>query len=135
MAFINKGSEPLENFTEEQLANLGQSIKTLDQEDERWNQDQKEENEMKKSANKPFRRLRKSPVEIFNRLLFFFFLASFLFSFISVYTIHFWWFIGYLISAFSCILYPPNRKALKELIDAWPNIEDLIKNKRLWKNQ
>tara|TARA_Y100001968_G_scaffold331724_1_gene387399 strand:+ start:335 stop:739 length:405 start_codon:yes stop_codon:yes gene_type:complete len=132
MAPIKKDSEPLENFSDEQLANLGKSINTLDQEDERWNKELIEEKERKKLTNNSYRRLRKSPLEIFNRILLFFFLGSFLISFALVYSISYWWFIGYLISAFSCILYVPNRKALKELIAAWPNIEDLIKNKRFW---
>ena len=33
----------------------------------------------------------------------------------------------------SCVFYTPNRKALKELIAAWPNIEDLIKGRSLWR--
>ena len=43
------------------------------------------------------------------------------------------WFILYVISALSCVFYTPNRKALKELIAAWPNIEDLIKGRSLWR--
>ena len=39
----------------------------------------------------------------------------------------------YLASSFSCIFYTPNRKALKELIAAWPNIEDLIKGRSMWR--
>ena len=134
MSSMKNDSEPLKNFTDDQLANLGKSINTLDQEDERWNQEQREEDEeRRKLANISFRRLRKSPLEIINRLFFLFFLGSFLFSFVSAYASNIWWFIGYVVSAFSCILYPPNRKALKELIAAWPNIEDLIKNRSLWK--
>ena len=135
MTLDNNKSEPLENFTEDQLSNLEKSIEILDQEDERWNQELKEEEEEEKRRleNISFRRLRKSPLEIINRLLFFFFLGSFLFSFASVYALNFWWFIGYVLSTFSCILYTPNRKALKELIAAWPNIEDLIKNRSLWR--
>tara|TARA_Y100001968_G_C19269083_1_gene673274 strand:- start:467 stop:877 length:411 start_codon:yes stop_codon:yes gene_type:complete len=136
MALRRNDSEPLKNFTEAQLANLGKSIKTLDKEEERWKQEQREEEkERKRLANISFRRLKNSPIEIINRLLFFFFLGSFLFSFFSVYSINIWWFIGYIFSAFSCIVYPPNRKALKELIAAWPNIEDLIKNKSLWRKK
>jgi len=133
---LNKNeSEPLENFTEDQFSNLGKSIKILDNEDERWNQEQKkeEEDEKRRLKNLSFRRLRKSPLEIINRLFFFFFLGSFLFSFVSVYALNIWWFIGYVVSTFSCILYTPNRKALKELIAAWPNIEDLIRNRSLWR--
>ena len=41
--------------------------------------------------------------------------------------------IFYVISALSCVFYTPNRKALKELIAAWPNIEDLIKGRSMWR--
>ena len=83
--------------------------------------------------NKSFNRLKRTPLEIVNRLFFFFFIGSFIFSFFLAYTENKVWFIIYLISAFSCIFYTPNRKALKELIAAWPNIEDLIKGRSLWK--
>ena len=138
MRLKKNDSEPLENFTEDQLLNLGKSINTLDQEDERWNQELKEEEEeeeRRRLASLSYRRLRKSPLEIINRLLFFFFLGSFLFSFVSVYALNLWWFIGYVVSTFSCILYTPNRKALKELIAAWPNIEDLLRNRSLWRKK
>tara|TARA_Y100001968_G_C18914684_1_gene506945 strand:- start:41 stop:445 length:405 start_codon:yes stop_codon:yes gene_type:complete len=133
MASMNKGSEPLENFTDEQLANLGQSIETLDQEEKSWNQQQSEEEEKSRLFKRPLQRWRKSPLEIINRLLFFFFIGSFLFSFISVYRLNTLWFYLYVLSAFSCILYTPNRKALKELIAAWPNIEDLLNNRSFWR--
>ena len=77
-------------------------------------------------------RLKRTPLEIINRLLFFFFVGSFIFSFFLAYTENKIWFILYIFSAFSCIFYTPNRKALKELIAAWPNIEDLIKGRSLW---
>ena len=80
-----------------------------------------------------FSRLKKTPLEIINRLLFFFFIGSFVFSFFLAYLQSKIWFIFYLISAFSCIFYTPNRKAIKELIAAWPNIEDLIKGRSLWR--
>ena len=83
--------------------------------------------------NKGFYRFRKTFLEIVNRLLFFSFVASFIFSFFLAYTENKIWFLLYLVSAFSCILYTPNRKALKELIAAWPNIEDLIKGRSLWR--
>ncbi len=82
-----------------------------------------------------FSRIKKTPLEIINRLLFFLFLGSFLFSFVSVYIENKVWFIFYIISAFSCIFYTPNRKALKELIAAWPNVEDIIKGRSLWKKK
>ena len=82
---------------------------------------------------KRFYRLRRTSLEIINRLLFFSFVGSFIFSFFLAYTENKIWFILYIFSAFSCIFYTPNRKALKELIAAWPNIEDLIKGRSLWR--
>tara|TARA_B100001287_G_C22225881_1_gene319173 strand:+ start:58 stop:435 length:378 start_codon:yes stop_codon:yes gene_type:complete len=86
----------------------------------------------KKSKLSKFKR---TPLEIINRLFFFLFLGSFIFSFISVYNENKTWFVLYVISAFSCIFYTPNRKALKELIAAWPNLEDLIRGRSLWKRK
>ena len=80
-------------------------------------------------------RIKKTPLEIINRLLFFLFIGSFIFSFISVYSENRTWFVFYVISAFSCIFYTPNRKALKELIAAWPNVEDIIRGRSLWKRR
>ena len=80
-----------------------------------------------------FYRLKRTPLEILNRTFFFFFIGSFLFSLFLAYSESKLWFILYVISALSCVFYTPNRKALKELIAAWPNIEDLIKGKSLWK--
>ena len=85
------------------------------------------------NKNKRFNRLKRTPLEVINRLFFFFFVGSFIFSFFLAYSENKVWFIFYLISAFSCIFYTPNRKALKELIAAWPNIEDLIKGRSLWR--
>ncbi len=85
------------------------------------------------NKNKRFHRLKRTPLEVINRLFFFFFIGSFIFSFFLAYSENKVWFIIYLISAFSCIFYTPNRKALKELIAAWPNIEDLIKGRSLWR--
>ena len=79
--------------------------------------------------------LKRTPLEIVNRLFFFIFIGSFLCSFIFAYSTNKLWCIIYLISAFSCIFYTPNRKALKELIAAWPNIEDLIKGRSLLRKQ
>ncbi len=132
MTPVKKDSDPLENFTQEQFANLGESIEALDQDEKRWNQQKMEDAETRKLEKRSFRNFKKSSLEIINRLLFFLFLGSFFFSFFSVYAISHWWFLGYVFSAFSCILYLPNRKALKELIAAWPNIEDLLKKKRMW---
>ena len=86
-----------------------------------------------KTKDNRYYRLKRTPLEIINRLFFFFFIGSFIFSFFLVYSKNEVWFIIYLVSAFSCIFYTPNRKALKELIAAWPNIEDLIKGRSLWK--
>ena len=77
--------------------------------------------------------LKRTPLEIISRLLFFSFVGSFIFSFFLAYTENKIWFILYIFSSFSCIFYTPNRKALKELIAAWPNIEDLIKGRSLWR--
>jgi len=85
--------------------------------------------------NNRLSRIKKTPLEIINRLLFFLFLGSFIFSFISVYSESKTWFVFYVISAFSCVFYTPNRKALKELIAAWPNIEDIIKGRSLWQKK
>ena len=80
-----------------------------------------------------FYRLKRTPLEIVNRLFFFFFIGSFLFSLFLAYSESRLWFILYVISAFSCVFYTPNRKALKELIAAWPNIQDLVKGRSLWR--
>ena len=80
-----------------------------------------------------FYRLKKTPLEILNRSFFFFFIGSFLFSLFLAYLESKLWFILYVMSALSCVFYTPNRKALKELIAAWPNIEDLIKGRSMWR--
>ena len=80
-----------------------------------------------------FYRLKRTPLEVVNRLFFFFFIGSFLFSLFLAYSESKLWFILYVISALSCVFYTPNRKALKELIAAWPNIEELIKGRRFWR--
>ena len=90
------------------------------------------DSDINKKDNRYYR-LERTPLEIINRLLFFSFIGSFIFSFFLAYTENKIWFLIYIVSAFSCILYTPNRKALKELIAAWPNIEDLIKGRSLWR--
>ena len=80
-----------------------------------------------------FYRLKRTPLERVNRSFFFFFIGSFLFSLFLAYSESKLWFILYVISALSCVFYTPNRKALKELIAAWPNIEDLIKGRSMWR--
>ena len=135
MASKNKGSEPLENLSSQEIADIVRSNEALDQEKARIIEEEQELKNTKRRQSSKGRlwRLRKSPLEVINRLLFFVFIGSFLFSFVSVYSLNSTWFYLYVISAFSCILYAPNRQALKELIAAWPNIEDLLKNKSLWK--
>ena len=105
--------EEIQNFLEKESAN--------------------EENFKKKPSK--LSKFKRTPLEIINRLLFFLFLGSFIFSFISVYYENKTWFVFYVISAFSCIFYTPNRKALKELIAAWPNVEDIIRGRSLWKRK
>jgi len=80
-----------------------------------------------------FYRLKRTPLEILNRTFFFFFIGSFLFSLFLAYSESKLWFILYVISALSCVFYTPNRKALKELIAAWPNIEDHLKGRSMWR--
>ncbi|KGG16135.1 MULTISPECIES: hypothetical protein [unclassified Prochlorococcus] len=121
-------TEPLDDFTDEQIENLGKSIDTLELENQMIIEDEIEVAKIRQSQKKPFRRLRKSPLEIINRLLFLVFLASFLCTFVLINAVNSWWCLFYIISSFSCVLYTPNRKALKELIAAWPNIEELIKS-------
>ena len=92
---------------------------------------QKDTEPVKKKTK--FYRLKRSPLEVVNRTFFFFFIGSFIFSLFLAYSESKLWFMLYVISALSCVFYTPNRKALKELIAAWPNIEDLIKGKSLWR--
>ena len=131
-----EGSEPLDNLSIKQIEEIVSSNDALDQENARIIEE--EENEAQRfsktqTSQSLLRRLRKSPLEVINRSLFFVFIGSFIFSFVSVYSINKCWFIFYVVSAFSCILYTPNRQALKELIAAWPNIVDLLKKRSLWK--
>ena len=92
---------------------------------------QKDTESVKKKTK--FYRLKRSPLEIVNRTFFFFFIGSFLTSLFLAYSESKLWFILYVISALSCVFYTPNRKALKELIAAWPNIEYLIKGRSMWR--
>ena len=136
MAAINKGSEPLDNLSSQEIEEIVRSNEILDQENERIIKEEEIEAQnysKKKSTKNLLRRLRRSPLEVINRSLFFVFIGSFIFSYVSVFSINRLWFVFYVISAFSCVLYTPNRQALKELIAAWPNIEDLIKKRSLWK--
>ena len=136
MAAINKESEPLDNLSSQEIEEIVRSNEILDQENEKIIKEEEIEAKRfskKKTTKRLLRRLRRSPLEVINRSLFFVFIGSFIFSFVSVYSINKWWFSFYVFSAFSCVLYTPNRQALKELIAAWPNIEDLLKNRSLWK--
>ena len=135
MATINKGSEPLDNLSSDEIEDIVRSNDELDQENARFIEEEIEAQRFSKtkSTKRLFRRLRRSPLEVINRSLFFVFIGSFIFSFVSVFSISKLWFIFYIISAFSCVLYTPNRQALKELIAAWPNIEDILKKRSLWK--
>jgi len=92
------------------------------------------QNDVEEDSKKiKFYRLKRTPLEIVNRTFFFFFIGSFIFSLFLAYSESKLWFILYVISALSCVFYTPNRKALKELIAAWPNIEDLIKGRSMWR--
>ena len=135
MATIKKGSEPLDNLSSEEIEDIVRSNDALDQEKARIIEEEEIEAKFTrpKSSKSLLKRLRKSPLEVINRSLFFVFIGSFIFSYVSVYSINKWWFLFYIVSSFSCILYTPNRQALKELIAAWPNIEDLLKKRSLWK--
>ena len=136
MAAIKKDSEPLDNLSSQEIEDIVRSNEILDKENERLIKEEEIEAQRfskTKSTKRLLRRLRRSPLEVINRSLFFVFIGSFIFSFVSVYSINKSWFVFYVISAFSCVLYTPNRQALKELIAAWPNIEDLLKKRSLWK--
>ena len=123
---INKkdNSDPIDNLEYE---------KVLEEEIINSYESKFEENTKQSSQKTKFYRLKRTPLEIVNRLFFFFFIGSFLFSLFLAYSESKLWFILYVISALSCVFYTPNRKALKELIAAWPNIEDLIKGRSLWR--
>tara|TARA_B100000965_G_C19600112_1_gene762101 strand:+ start:163 stop:573 length:411 start_codon:yes stop_codon:yes gene_type:complete len=136
MATMKKGSEPLDNLSSEEIEDIVRSNDALDQETARIIEEEKLEAKRfskAQSSKRLLRRLKKSPLEVINRSLFFVFIGSFIFSFVSVYSINKLWFVIYIVSAFSCVLYTPNRQALKELIAAWPNIEDILKKRSLWK--
>ena len=136
MAAIKKDSETLDKLYSQEIEDIVRSNEILDQENERLIKEEEIEEQRfskTKSTKRLLRRLRRSPLEVINRSLFFVFIGSFIFSFVSVYSINKLLFIFYVISAFSCVLYTPNRQALKELIAAWPNIEDLLKKRSLWK--
>ena len=123
---INKkgSSDPIDNLEYEKV--LEEEI--INSYENKFQKDTEEESKKIK-----FYRLKRTPLEILNRTFFFFFIGSFIFSLFLAYSESKLWFILYVISALSCVFYTPNRKALKELIAAWPNIEDLIKGRSLWR--
>jgi len=123
---INKkdSSDPIENLEYEKV--LEEEI--INSYESKFQKDTEED-----SKKIRFYRLKRTPLEILNRSFFFFFIGSFLFSLFLAYSESKLWFIFYVISAFSCVFYTPNRKALKELIAAWPNIEDLMKGRSMWR--
>ena len=120
----NDSSDPIDNLEYEKV--LEEEI--INSYESKFQKDIEEDSKKIK-----FYRLKRTPLEILNRLFFFFFIGSFLFSLFLAYSESKLWFILYVISAFSCVFYTPNRKALKELIAAWPNIEDLIKGRSMWR--
>ena len=120
----NDSSDPIDNLEYEKV--LEEEI--INSYESKFQKDTKEDGKKIK-----FYRLKRTPLEILNRTIFFFFIGSFLFSLFLAYSESKLWFILYVISALSCVFYTPNRKALKELIAAWPNIEDLIKGRSMWR--
>ena len=123
---INKKnkSDPIDNLEYEKV--LEEEI--ISSYESKFQKDTEEDSKKNK-----FYKLKKTPLEILNRSFFYFFIGSFLFSLSLAYSESKLWFIFYVLSALSCVFYTPNRKALKELIAAWPNIEDLIKGRSLWR--
>ena len=123
---INKKdqSDPIDNLEYEKV--LEEEI--INSYESKFQKDNEEDSKKIK-----FYRLKRTPLEILNRTFFLFFIGSFLFSLFLAYSESKLWFIFYVASALSCVFYTPNRKALKELIAAWPNIEDLIKGRSLWR--
>ena len=122
----NDSSDPIDNLEYEKV--LEEEI--INSYESKFQKDNEEDSKKIK-----FYRLKRSPLEILNRTFFFFFIGSFLFSLFLAYSESKLWFILYVISALSCVFYTPNRKALKELVAAWPNIEDLIKGRSLWRKR
>ena len=120
----NDSSDPTDNLDYEKV--LEEEI--INSYESKFQKDTEEDSKKIK-----FYRLKRTPLEILNRTFFFFFIGSFLFSLFLAYSESKLWFILYVISALSCVFYTPNRKALKELIAAWPNIEDLIKGRSMWR--
>jgi len=125
----------LKIYNEMRKANIPEEISSLITEEEIINSyESKFQIDTEEDSKKiKFYRLKRTPLEILNRSFFFFFIGSFLFSLFLAYSESKLWFILYVISALSCVFYAPNRKALKELIAAWPNVEDLIKGRSMWR--
>ena len=120
----NDSSDPIDNLEYEKV--LEEEI--INSYESKFQKDTEEDSKKIK-----FYRLKRTPLEILNRTFFYFFIGSFLFSLFLAYSESKLWFILYVISALSCVFYTPNRKALKELIAAWPNLEDLIKGRSMWR--
>ena len=120
----NNNGDPIDNLDYE---------KVLEEEIINSYESKLKEDAKQSSKKNKFYRLKRTPLEIVNRLFFFFFIGSFLFSLFLAFSESKLWFILYVMSALSCVFYTPNRKALKELIAAWPNIEDLIKGRSMWR--
>ena len=78
MTSNKEGFDSFANLTEEKLSELVKANDALDQEEARIINDDLEEEAKRRSEKKRFRRLRKSPLEIFNRSLLILFLVSFL---------------------------------------------------------
>jgi len=123
---INKrdSSDPIENLEYEKV--LQEEI--INSYESKFLKDTQLDNKKTK-----FYRLKRTPLEILNRTFLIFIIGSFLFSLFLAYSESKLWFILYVLSALSCVFYTPNSKALKELIAAWPNIEDLIKGRSMWR--
>ena len=117
-------SDPIDNLEYEKV--LEEEI--INSYESKFQKDTKEDSKKTK-----FYRLKRTPLEIVNRLFFFSFIGSFLFSLFLANSESKSRIILYVLSAMSCVFYTPNRKALKELVAAWPNIEDLIKGRSLWR--
>ena len=120
----NDNIDPIDNLEYEKV--LEEEI--INTYESKFHEDTKKSNKKTK-----FYRIKRTPLEIVNRSFFFFFIGSFIFSLFLAYSESKLWFILYVISLLSCVFYTPNRKALKELIAAWPNIVDLIKGRSLWR--
>ena len=79
MAAIKKDSEPLDNLSSQEIEDIVRSNEILDQENERLIKEEEIEAQRfskTKSTKRLLRRLRRSPLEVINRSLFFVFIGS-----------------------------------------------------------